>query len=131
MEAGHTESVTRTFTRAMVDQFAQLSGDNGDHHVDSGHDGRVIVHGLLVATLPTEIGGRLNYMARTMTFEFVQPTWSGDTVTCTGTIESCAPSSRGTWADISFFATNQHGDLVMRGTSHGLVRAEVEPATQS
>lgn len=35
--------------------------------------GRLTVHGLLTATPPTIIGGRLNLIARTMDLEFIAP----------------------------------------------------------
>jgi len=47
----------RTFTDEDVRQFAEVSGDRGAHHVQPGPDGRVMVQGLLTATLPTKIGG--------------------------------------------------------------------------
>lgn len=47
-----------------------------------------MVHGLLTATLPTQIGGNLEVLARTMTFEFVRPVYTGETVTCTWAYES-------------------------------------------
>jgi acyl dehydratase len=46
-----------------------------------------MVHGLLTATLSTEIGGELAVLARTMTFEFLTPVYAGDTVRCEWTTE--------------------------------------------
>ncbi len=46
----------------------------------------LIVHGLLTTTLPTKIGGDLNYIARQMVFEFLWPVFTGDTIRCEVTI---------------------------------------------
>ena len=81
----------RTFTEDDVRQFAEVSGDRGAHHVQPGPDGRVMVQGLLTATLPTKIGGDLSFMAREMTFEFVRPVFSGDAVTTEVTVLSVEP----------------------------------------
>ena len=44
------------------------------------------MHGLLTATLPTKIGGDINFIAREMIFKFHRPVFSGDTVRCEVTI---------------------------------------------
>lgn len=86
-EAGDSFTVQRTFTREDVAQFADVSGDTQPRH-DSAGDGPVLVHGLLTATLPTQIGGDLEVLARTMSFEFQRPVYAGDTVRCTWTTDA-------------------------------------------
>ena len=81
LKVGQRLTWERTFTEEDVRQFAEVSGDRGAHHVEPGPDGRVMVQGLLTATLPTKIGGDLNFIAREMTFEFLRPVFSGDAVT--------------------------------------------------
>lgn len=47
----------------------------------------MVVQGLLTATLPTNIGGELSYIARTMEFNFHQPVHTGNTIRCKWTNE--------------------------------------------
>ncbi|KAB1193052.1 dehydratase [Haloferax sp. MBLA0076] len=79
---GETLVRERTFTTAEVDAFAVLSGDEQPIHTDPDDDGRLVVHGLLTATLPTQIGGELEVLARSMEFEFLAPVYTGETIRC-------------------------------------------------
>lgn len=79
---GNVRTVTRTFTRADVETFAALSGDEGEHHVEPDDEGRLQLHGLLVAMLPTQLGTQLDFLARTMDYEFHRPAYTGEALTC-------------------------------------------------
>ena len=46
----------------------------------------VICHGLLVASLLTEVGGQIGWLATAMHFEYKKPVYVGDTVACCFTI---------------------------------------------
>lgn len=127
LDAGTTYSVTRTFTAQLVQAFVALSGDAGRHHVATSSSERVLVHGPLVASLATELGGRLNYLARTMELDFRRPVYAGDTVTCTMRIDGSTIDEKGTHLRFSGDAVNQDGVVVMRMTSSGLVRHAGEP----
>ena len=111
----------RTFTVDDVHQFAEVSGDRGAHHVQPGPDGRVMVQGLLTATLPTKIGGDLNFIAREMTFEFLRPVFSGDTITTDVTIDSVETDGPRQWARIETVCRNQDDKDVLRGHVRGFV----------
>lgn len=119
---GATMSATRTYTREMVDAWTAISADAGRHHVTADASGRLIVHGLLVASLATELGGRMNYLARTLEFEFVRPVFTGDTVTCTIRFDEVTHDDKGARLSLSGDAVNQDGVLVMRVKSIGRVR---------
>ena len=84
-EPGDVHVVERTFTADAVTDFAALSRDTQSIHTEEDPP---MVHGLLTATLPTQIGGDLNVLARTMSFEFVEPVYAGDTVRCEWTTTS-------------------------------------------
>src|SRR5437868_15128250 len=86
VKAGDQLSHERTFTVDDVRAFVQVSGDAGRHHVEPDAQGRVIVQGLLTATLMTKLGGDLDYLAREMQFTFLRPVFTGDTIRCTLTI---------------------------------------------
>ena len=120
--AGLTLESSRTYTIAMVEAFAALSADAGRHHVVRDSLDRLVVHGLLVASLATELGGRLDFLARTIELEFVQPVFTGDTVTCSLRVEAIERDDRGARLRLVGVATNQDRALVMRVASTGRVR---------
>jgi acyl dehydratase len=122
IEAGMTLEASRTFTAEMVEAFVALSSDAGRHHVERDAHGRLLVHGLLVASIATELGGRLHYLARTMDFEFVQAVFTGDTITCRLKLETVEHDDKGARLTISGASTNQDGTVVMRVASKGRVR---------
>jgi acyl dehydratase len=86
VQIGDTSSWERTFTIEDVQLFARISGDQGVHHMRPDKQGRILVHGLLTATLPTKLGGDLNFIAREMIFEFLRPVFTGDAIRCENTI---------------------------------------------
>jgi acyl dehydratase len=120
--AGTTLEASRTYTVEMVEAFAVLSADTGRHHVERDERGRLLVHGLLVASLATELGGRIHYLARTMDFEFLRPVYTGDTITCSVRLESVEHDDKGARLRITGSSTNQDGVLVLRIASVGRVR---------
>ncbi|WP_348610549.1 dehydratase [Halobaculum rarum] len=85
---GTTLRYERTFTVEEVEAFADLSEDRGEHHEVPDENGRLLVHGLLTATMPTKIGGDLDVLARTMTFDFHRPVYTGQRIGCEVTVES-------------------------------------------
>ncbi|MBI5202250.1 MAG: dehydratase [Elusimicrobia bacterium] len=105
----------------MIERFAELSGDKGRHHLEADAQGRVMAHGLLTATLPTELGGRLDYMAQEMLFEFVGAVYAGDELECTGVVESAVKKPLSWRLSFSFRVVNQDGKLVLKGTTAGIV----------
>ncbi|MDZ7745454.1 MAG: MaoC family dehydratase N-terminal domain-containing protein [Halobacteriales archaeon] len=82
IEPGHIEIAERTFTENDVQRFAEVSRDRGDHHLERDDEGRLLVHGLLTATLATEIGGRFTVLARRMEYRFRRPVYAGETIRC-------------------------------------------------
>jgi acyl dehydratase len=122
LRPGAGSSWTRAITEADVRAFADLSGDRGRHHVEPGANGRLMAHGLLTATLPTKLGGDMNYVARTMEFEFLKPVFAGDVLTCAGVVLSAAVQSSRYKVRLSFEVRNQDGVVVLTGTTAGSVR---------
>ncbi|GGF25383.1 hypothetical protein GCM10010954_25340 [Halobacillus andaensis] len=47
----------RNFTEDEVLQFGEMSGDQGRHHVERDQRGRLMVQGLITASIATKIGG--------------------------------------------------------------------------
>lgn len=121
LRPGAVSRWTRTITDEDVLRFGELSGDKGRHHAERDARGRLMAHGLLTATLPTKLGGDLNYVARAMTFDFVKPVWSSDVLTCEGVVVSCAAQSSRWRVRLSFEVRNQNGEVVLRGDTSGFV----------
>ena len=122
MQVGDTLSWERTFTEEDVRLFARFSGDEGEHHLEPDEQGRLMVHGLLTATLPTKIGGDMNFIARELTFEFHRPVFSGDTVRCDVTLTKIESAEGYDSVSSNWTCRNQHGKEVMSGEAHGVVR---------
>ena len=111
----------RTFKTDDVELFTKVSGDDGIHHLTPDEQGRLVVQGLLTATLPTKVGGDNNVLARTMNFEFTRPVFTGDTITCEVTIKQFEKQDNRTQITSSFICTNQNKKEVMRGSFAGVI----------
>src|SRR5690625_3077866 len=122
LKVGDIISFERTFTEKDVELFTEVSGDEGIHHLTPDEQGRIIVQGLLTATLPTKVGGDHNVLARTMVFEFLRPVYTGDTILCEVTIEKYEKQREDRMAiETSFLCTNQNGKEVMTGSFTGII----------
>ena len=122
MNAGDVISWERTFTEADIRLFAELSGDKGIHHVTVDERGRIMAQGLLTATLPTKIGGDINFIAREMVFQFHRPVFAGDTVRCEVTIDSLEEAEHYWNVTSSWVCRNQRDKDVMTGRADGVIK---------
>ncbi|MGG3872513.1 enoyl-CoA hydratase [Brevibacillus laterosporus] len=126
MKPGDILTWTRTFTEEETLHFAEITGDKGRHHMECDEQGRLMVHGLLTASIGTKIGGDLHYIAREFNNEFLRPVFTGDTITCEVTIKEITPMGGFDKVALSFVYYNQAGKEVLIGTSHGIIRKEAE-----
>jgi acyl dehydratase len=111
----------RSFSHEDVLAFLRISGDAGAHHAEPGPDGRRMVHGLLTATIPTKVGGDLDYLAREMVFEFVRPVFTDELIRCDMTIVE-AVHEEGRWRlAIEGTCTNPRGKPVLVFKTRGVV----------
>lgn len=115
-------TVEKTFTNDEVIQFGEISGDQGVHHVEPDEHGRLMVQGLLTATLATKIGGEMNYIARKMTNEFIRPVYTGDTITCEVTIVDISEEEKFQRIELISSFKNQKNKEVLIGNSYGIIR---------
>ncbi len=122
MKVGDVTVWERTFTVEDVRLFGQVSGDQGIHHVETDEQGRLMVQGLLTATLPTKIGGDLNYIAREMVFEFLRPVFTGEIIRCETTITHLEQVDGRTNMAAKWVCRNEHGKEVLAGHTHGIIR---------
>lgn len=122
MNVGDLLTWTRTFTDDDIRLFARLSGDEGEHHLVPDEKGRLMAHGLLTATIPTKIGGDMNFIAREMLFQFHRPVFAGDTIRCDVTIDQLEPDEQFIRISTSFICRNQDDKEVMNGHAIGVIR---------
>jgi len=122
MQVGDVNAWERTFTVEDVLQFGQITGDQGVHHVEHDEQGRLMVQGLLTATLPTKLGGDMNYIAREMSFEFLRPVFTGDSIRCEVTITHLEKVDGRTNMSADGVCRNQNGKDVLRFRTHGIIR---------
>lgn len=95
-------------------------GDEGSHHQKPDEKRRLLVHGLLTATLPTKIGGEHDVLARTM--DFFIPVYTDDTITCVAKIEKPKKQENNRTAIFATFpCTNKNGKEVLKGNITGVI----------
>jgi acyl dehydratase len=111
-----------------VARFAEVSRDYNPVHFDARFAKArglpsPICHGLLTATLVTEIGGQIGWLASGMNFRFKGPVYTGDTLTCSWVITAISDSGR---AKASVTITNGDGATVVEAEISGLVPGPAE-----
>jgi acyl dehydratase len=118
---GDVVATERTFDVEDVRRFADVTGDEGSHHLEPDAEGRLLVHGLLTASLATEIGGRYDVLSRTMEYRFHEPVYTGETVRCQVEFTTVEHHDRGTEvaADVTW---TREGEAVLTGGFDGLIR---------
>ncbi|MDQ0198287.1 hotdog domain-containing protein [Neobacillus ginsengisoli] len=122
LKVGDIITFERTFTVRDVELFTEISGDEGIHHITPDEQGRLVVQGLLTATLPTKVGGDHNVLARTMNFEFLRPVFTGDTIICEVKIEKYERQENNRTAIIaSFLCINHNEKEVLKGDFSGVI----------
>ncbi len=122
MNIGDVITWRRSFTEEDVRLFGKLSGDEGIQHIQRDEEGRLMAQGLLTATLPTKIGGDLNFIAREMTFHFLRPVYADDTVECKVTITDIREEKGLLNVSSKWVCRNQRGKEVMDGHAAGVIR---------
>ncbi|MDX1655336.1 MAG: MaoC family dehydratase [Candidatus Competibacteraceae bacterium] len=128
LRAGDIFSISRTFTEQDVTRFAAISRDYNPVHFDDRFAraksfSGPICHGLLVASMLTEIGGQIGWLASGMNFRFRRPVPIGETITCEFTITEIDPRGRAR-AEVSF--TDSRGTVVLECTLIGMVPGGAE-----
>ena len=121
MNVGDIITWQRLFTEEDIRLFGKLSGDEGIHHIQTDEQGRLMAQGLLTATLPTKIGGDLNFIAREMTFRFLRPVYAGDTIECKVTITDLHEERGLVNVSSHWQCRNQRGKEVINGQAVGII----------
>ncbi|NCX61504.1 MAG: MaoC family dehydratase, partial [Betaproteobacteria bacterium] len=87
LQVGDRFTISRSFTADDIALFAQLSRDHNPVHGDDGYIAlkgfkAPIAHGLLTASLMTEIGGQIGWLAASMSLRFKRPVYAGEMLHC-------------------------------------------------
>jgi 3-hydroxybutyryl-CoA dehydratase len=128
LNRGDCFMVSRTFTQEGAIAFADISRDYNPVHFDHRfaelkHFRGPICHGLQVASLLTEIGGQIGWLASEMNFRFKKPVYFGDTIQCRFTITELDERNR---ARAEAVFSNQHGEIVLEAYVRGIVPGSPE-----
>jgi 3-hydroxybutyryl-CoA dehydratase len=123
LQVGNSFRTSRTFTDDDVIRFAKISRDYNPVHFDARFaEARnfpaPICHGLLTASLVTEIGGQIGWLASAMNFRFKGPVYVGETITCSWVITAIDQNGR---AKASVTITKENGATVIEAEISGIV----------
>ncbi|MCU0557908.1 MAG: MaoC family dehydratase [Desulfobacterales bacterium] len=123
LQAGDSFRTSRTFTDDDVIRFAQISRDYNPVHFDARfakarNFSAPICHGLLAASLVTEIGGQIGWLASVMNLRFKAPVYVGETITCNWVITAIDQKGR---AKASVTITKDDGVTVIEAEIGGIV----------
>ncbi len=128
LKVGDTFAVVRKFTIKETESFGDITRDFNPVHYDRRFAeakklNGLICHGLLVASLITEIGGQIGWLASGMDFRFKKPVYFEDTITCTFTITEINEKGK---AKGEAVYRNQDGTVVIEATLKGLLPGSKE-----
>jgi 3-hydroxybutyryl-CoA dehydratase len=124
LQVRDTFTVKRTFTELDVARF----GDYNPIHYDDRFPAAkkmpgLICHGLLVASMITQVGGQIGWLASHFDLHFKKPVFFGDTITCRLTLLEISDTC---WAKAKAVFTNQDGTEVLEAFLEGLLPGETE-----
>ncbi|WP_339547574.1 MaoC family dehydratase [Pseudomonas sp. RA_35y_Pfl2_P32] len=123
LKVGDSFTLSRLFSETDIQDFAKISRDYNPVHCDphfaeSRRFRAPVSHGLLTASLLTEIGGQIGWLAAGMTFDFKKPVYAGDRITCHWVITEITDNDRAT-ATVTM--TNEDGIVVLLAHTRGIL----------
>jgi 3-hydroxybutyryl-CoA dehydratase len=123
LQAGDRFTLSRCFGVDDIRRFAELSRDYNPVHVHAEYAAArqfraPVSHGLLTASLVTEIGGQIGWLAASMTFSFKAPVYAGDTITAHWVIQNVDNQGR---AEAEVTLTNTEGTVVLLAQTRGVL----------
>lgn len=121
MKIGDVITRQRTFTNQENFLFGELTKNTGLVHQVPDELGRLMVQGLLTASLLTEIGGEINLLAREMNFRFLRPVYTGDTITCALRVDKLQEMGEAKKIWVSWELINQNNEPVLTGDGKGIL----------
>lgn len=123
LEVGDRFTIVRSFSDDDIRHFSQISRDYNPVHCDANYAELCgfkapITHGLLTASLVTEIGGQIGWLATGMSFQFKRPVYAGEQITCHWLIADI--DERG-HAKAEVRIVNAEGITVLEATTTGVL----------
>ena len=118
---GETHTFERRFTKEDVEQFAAVSGDTQPRHTEPDEDGRVMVQGLLTATMPTKLGGDVEVLAHSMDLQFLKPVYTGEEITCRSMTDTVTERDDRYEVTFDVVCEDEDGEAVLRATIDGMI----------
>jgi len=123
LQVGDSFRTSRIFTDDDVILFAQITRDYNPVHFDARfakakNFSAPICHGLLVASLATEIGGQIGWLASAMNFRFKGPVYVGEAITCSWVMTAIEKNGR---AKASVTVSKEDGATVIEAEISGIV----------
>jgi acyl dehydratase len=123
LQIGDSFKTSRFFTDDDVIRFARISRDYNPVHFDARFAKArnlpaPICHGLLSASLITEIGGQIGWLASAINFRFKGPVYVGETITCSWVITAIDQNGR---AKAFVTLTKEDGIIVIEAEISGIV----------
>ena len=128
LKINDTFTVVRTFTEQDMMQFAHVTKDYNAIHFDDRFAavknlrGR-ICHGLLVASMITQVGGQIGWLASRFDLRFMKPVYFKDTITCRLTVDDIDEKG---WARATAVFQNQEGTTVLEALLEGVLPGAAE-----
>jgi acyl dehydratase len=136
-------SAGRTITEADVVNFAALSGDYNQIHIDAEFSkttpfGQRVAHGLLVLSIASGLLNQLGQIEgtviafRDLTWKFSKPVFIGDTVHVVSTVVELKPLARlgGGSVVLKLQVTNQRDEVVASGKWKALMASKPSAPTR-
>lgn len=80
-----------------------------------------MVQGLLTASLPTKIGGDNEVLASTMKFNFHQPVYTGEPITCRSTYDTVIEQDDRCEFTSDVVCENMDGETVLTSVTEGII----------
>jgi 3-hydroxybutyryl-CoA dehydratase len=123
LQVGDSFRTSRTFTDDDVIRFAKISRDYNPVHFDARFAKArnlpaPICHGLLTASMVTEIGGKIGWLGSAMNFRFKGPVYVGEAITCSWVITTIDQNGR---SKASVTITKEDGATVIEAEISGIV----------
>lgn len=130
LQVGDSFTLSRCFSDDDIAAFTRISRDYNPVHCDTAYAGlrgfkAVVAHGLLTASLLTEIGGQIGWLAASMNLRFRRPVYVDDVITCHWLITGIDARGRAL-AEVTM--TNQEGIVVLEAQTSGVVPGPDERA---
>ena len=122
IKVGQKAVYERAFTIKDIETFAEHIWRQGVASRSPRRRGKNNGSGTLDTSVPTKLGGDLDYIAREFNLEFIRPVFAGDIVRAEATITKADPGEGHMKVGFDIVCYNQHGKEVLRGKTNGVIR---------